>query len=99
MWENKPSNGKSLNRSECPAFGKTCDACGMENHFKKVCGKRLSQAGFLKMNDDTTGSEMSEEECSDVENTDTEDDNSATSYHYAAKAQDFCCRHHQQNPR
>jgi hypothetical protein len=59
-------SGNSLNRNECPAFGKTCDACGMENHFKKVCGKRLSQAGFLKMNDDKTGSEMSEEECSGI---------------------------------
>ena len=24
-------------RVECPAFGTTCDSCGKDHHFKKVC--------------------------------------------------------------
>ena len=26
-------------KSECPAFGKTCHKCGRNNHFVNVCGK------------------------------------------------------------
>ena len=29
--------GKSHNRGNCPAFGKKCQKCGKENHFKSVC--------------------------------------------------------------
>ena len=36
--------GKSHNRGNCPAYGKKCQKCGRENHFKAVCrsgeGKR-----------------------------------------------------------
>jgi len=27
-------------RKECPAFGKKCHNCGMENHFTTVCERR-----------------------------------------------------------
>ena len=29
--------GKSRNRGNCPAFGKKCQKCGRDNHFKSVC--------------------------------------------------------------
>ena len=29
--------GRSHNRGNCPAFGKKCQKCGRENHFKAVC--------------------------------------------------------------
>ena len=29
--------GKSHNRGNCPAYGKKCQKCGKENHFKAVC--------------------------------------------------------------
>jgi len=82
--------GKALIRNECPAFGKTCDNCGLENHFKKVCNRRQSRSGFAKMDDDTTGySESSDENAADIEITDTEEETTSHSFHYAAKAEDF----------
>ena len=41
------------------------------------------------MEDDTTGSEVSEEEFADIENTDTEEEAADQSYHYAARVPDF----------
>ena len=43
--------GKSHNRGNCPAFGKKCQKCGRENHFKAVCrsgndGKRDSKLRY-----------------------------------------------------
>ena len=29
--------GISHNRGNCPAYGKRCQKCGKENHFKSVC--------------------------------------------------------------
>ena len=29
--------GKSHNRGNCPAYGKKCQNCGRDNHFKSVC--------------------------------------------------------------
>ena len=37
----KQGHGKNAaprtRKSECPAYGKTCDACGRANHFESVC--------------------------------------------------------------
>jgi len=42
------------------------------------------------MDDDTTGySESSDDNAADVEITDTEEENTSRSFHYAAKAEDF----------
>ncbi|XP_034058782.1 uncharacterized protein K02A2.6-like [Gymnodraco acuticeps] len=30
-------NGHKRGREQCPAYGKTCRACGVSNHFAKVC--------------------------------------------------------------
>jgi len=93
-------NGGPLVRSECPAFGKTCDVCGIENHFKRVCSKRQSRASYAKMEDDTTGSsESSEDEFADIENTDTENEEAAgQSYYFSARAEGFCRGHHKGCP-
>lgn len=40
-------NEVSRNVPLCPAFGKTCQKCGTENHFDKVC-KQSQKAGFVK---------------------------------------------------
>jgi hypothetical protein len=57
----KPSHGKekTMARKDCPAFGKKCHNCGMENHFTTVCERRsrLSHIG--------TDEEMSAEDTDD----------------------------------
>ena len=77
-----------------------CDVCGVENHFKRVCSKRMSRANYAKMEDDTTGgSDSSEEEFADIENTDTEnEETSGQSFHYAARAEGFCRGHRHAYP-
>jgi len=60
-------NGKPLSREECPAYGKTCDACGLKNHFSKVCNRRRTRANYVRMEDDTSGSECDTSECSEFE--------------------------------
>lgn len=84
-------NGKSLTREECPANGKACDACGVENHFAKVCSRRRTRASYVRMEDDTSGSECETSDCSEFEDEDTETGNEATNAnHYSARmAQDF----------
>ena len=53
-------NGKPLAREECPAIGKTCDECGLKNHFRKVCSRRRTRVSFARMEDDSSSSEDSE---------------------------------------
>jgi hypothetical protein len=62
-------NGKPLTREECPSYGKTCDVCHLKNHFAKVCGRRQTRVSFVRMDDDTSGSEtdMSASDYSDYE--------------------------------
>ena len=47
-------NGKSMARSECPAWGSICRSCKRANHFEKVCERR-SKSSFA--GGDTSGSE------------------------------------------
>ena len=61
-------DGKSMNRDECPAFGKECLVCHKKNHFAKVCDKRDSRTNYIRMAGDTTASETSDDDsCSDTE--------------------------------
>ena len=34
-------------RVECPAFGTTCDSCGKDHHFKKVCRSKPAKGSSL----------------------------------------------------
>ena len=36
-------DGKSMRRSDCPAFEKECDNCHIKGHYKRVCKKAASQ--------------------------------------------------------
>lgn len=36
----------------CPAWGKTCDKCGMANHFSRVCQSRQAKAYYVSLDDD-----------------------------------------------
>jgi len=86
-------NGKTLERKECPAFGKKCDTCGKDNHFSKVCERR-SRASYAKAEGDTSHSEESETESEFADHSDF-DDTIEDSYSYSAQVQDFRERHHQ----
>ena len=82
-------NGKPLTREDCPANGKTCDSCGMQNHFAKVCGRRSTRASFAKMEDDTSGSDTDISDFSEMEDNEINADEGeyTTSSHFAARAQ------------
>ena len=43
---NTHPNGKSMARSDCPAWGKTCNSCKRPNHFDKVCERRESRSSY-----------------------------------------------------
>ena len=81
---------KPLSRTNCPAMGKKCLECGGFNHFAKVCEKRKTRASFAGMEDNSSCSstELTEEEFENREREEptTEDE----SYHFAARAEDFC---------
>ena len=81
---------KPLSRTNCPAMGKKCLECGGFNHFAKVCEKRKTRASFAGMEDNSSCSstELTEEEFEnrDRDEPTTEDE----SYHFAARAEDFC---------
>ena len=36
-------DGKSMRRSDCPAFDKECDNCHIKGHFQRVCKKMVRQ--------------------------------------------------------
>ena len=36
--------GKSMIRTDCPAWGKTCNNCGRPNHFRAVCRQSKAQS-------------------------------------------------------
>ena len=75
---------KLMVRTDCPAFGKKCDSCGMNNHFATVCEQRKSRASFARTEDDTSPGESTEDDYSEI--SDTEDEQS---YHFAARLPDF----------
>lgn len=88
-------DGKGLTREECPAFGKTCNICGIKNHFSKVC-RRRSRSNFAGTDDDeytASGSETEVSECNYSgrdEEYDTDFENECTeSRHFAARTQGF----------
>ena len=55
-------DGKGLTREECPAFGQTCNECGIKNHFSKVC-RRRSRSNYAGTDDETSGSDAEVSEC------------------------------------
>jgi hypothetical protein len=89
-------NGKSLTREECPAFGETCNTCGLKNHFSKVCQRR-SRSGFVGTDEEyLSGSDTDMSECNysgqdggEDTNEYEYDEDATESRHLAAKAQDF----------
>ena len=86
-------NGKSFTREECPAFGETCNTCGLKNHFSKVCERR-SRSGFAGTDDEYfTGSDTDVSECNysgqDGEDAHDYEEECTESRHLAARAQDF----------
>ena len=71
-------------RKDCPAFGKKCESCGMENHFTRVCERR-SRSGHIGTDDEISNADYDDEiyESSDVH---TESDGEGNiSRVYAAK--------------
>lgn len=79
---------KSMNREECPAFGKECLVCHKKNHFAKVCDKRESRSNYVRMAGDTTASETSDgESCSDSEYHTTDEE--AFTHHFAVNSSNF----------
>ena len=84
-------DGKSMNRPDCPAFGKTCDTCGKENHFAKVCESRKSRASYMRCEGDTSTSEY------DGDSSETDEDEYESSCNLSATIQDFRQSRHQ-NP-
>ena len=42
--------GKAMTRRDCPAFGKTCDSCGIVGHYRSVCEK-ATKSSTSKTND------------------------------------------------
>ena len=83
----KSSHGKdkTLARKDCPAFGKKCRNCGMENHFTHVCERR-SRIGHIGTDDESSYTDTDDrgDESSGTEwHTDSEYEESP-SHHYAA---------------
>jgi len=90
-------DGKGLTREECPAYGQTCNTCGVKNHFSKVC-RRRSRSNFAGTDDEYTasGSDTDVSECNysgheEEEATDFEEE-CTTSRHLAVRAQGFRSR-------
>ena len=79
---------KSMNREECPAFGKECLVCHKKNHFAKVCDKRESRSNYVRMAGDTTASETSDAgSCSESEYMTTYEE--PFTRHFAVNSSDF----------
>ena len=85
------ANGKPLTREECPANGKTCDECGLMNHFSKVCVRRRTRANFVIMDDDTSSCGESETDCpyTDDEEFMSNDECVESATHSAVRTEDF----------
>ena len=82
-------NGKPLTREECPAYGQTCDACGMKNHYSKVCNRRRTRANYVRMEDDTSGSECDTSDWSEYEDEHIDMQDEVThAVHSAAKTEE-----------
>ena len=58
---------RSLNRTDCEAYGHKCKQCGKENHFESVCEMRKSHASFAQGRDEMSGGEMYESGDADYE--------------------------------
>ena len=51
---------KTMARKDCPAFGRKCESCGMENHFSRVCERR-SRSGHIGTDDEYSNAESDDE--------------------------------------
>ena len=81
-----------MSRVDCPAFGKPCDKCGIENHFASVCEQRRSRASFAQTEGDTDDyGETSQDEYQTDEEDEyhTVDDEEEPAFHFAANALNF----------
>jgi hypothetical protein len=47
--------GKSMRRTDCPAYSKKCDACGTTGHFKSVCRKSRGRSTRYNDSEDNDG--------------------------------------------
>ena len=57
--------GRSHNKGECPAFGKTCHNCGCKNHFESKCRNRSRKTnGSESKRDSGKGQMEPEKKCS-----------------------------------
>jgi len=74
---------KTMARRDCPAMGKKCDNCGMENHFTKVC-KRRSRSSLIRSDDDTPFEDTEDEQSSASEYVSKSGNEDGTYHHYAA---------------
>ena len=83
----KPNHGhgKSLNRRDCPAFGRKCKQCGMMNHYSVVCEQRSTNAHFMFGDVDDTGDETSLYPSEDESCMSEEEDGGDTSQSLAAR--------------
>ena len=46
-----------LKREECPAWGKHCKKCGVQNHFAVVCEQRMTKSRAEAIEDETSDEE------------------------------------------
>jgi len=58
---------RSLNRTDCEAFGHKCKQCGKDNHFESVCEMRKSHANFARARNDMSDGEAYESGDADYE--------------------------------
>lgn len=86
--------GKTLAKENCPAFGKTCDTCGTENHFAKVCRRRKSRSNFAGTDEESnfTDTETEMSECEYSEHDEDQNNECTESRLLATRAQDFRTR-------
>ena len=77
-------NEKTMARRDCPAMGKKCDNCGMENHFTKVCEQR-SRSSLMRADDDTPYEDTEDEHSSASDYISESGNEEAPFHHYAAR--------------
>ena len=75
---------KTMARRDCPAMGKKCDSCGMENHFTKVCERR-SRSSLMRSDDDTPFEDTEDEQSSAGEYFSESGNEESPCHHFAAR--------------
>ena len=79
-----------MSRVDCPAFGKNCNKCGIENHLASVCEQRRSRASFAHTEGDTDDyDETSLDENCQTDHVESEVDEDEPAFHFAANTSHF----------